>query len=219
MENKLALIIGVGPGLGLALSKKFFSEGLDVAMVARDKHKLETFAAKLKNGFGTVRSYSADVGDKESLESTIESIVASQGVPEVLIYNVSRLVQSPPLEVVYDTFIEDFKINVGGVLVAFQKIFPMMNEAGKGTILITGGGLSLNPYYEYASLGVGKAGLRNLSFSLAQEASQSDVGVYTVTINGVIAPDTKFDPENIAEKFYEIFKDGLGPREVEFMFG
>ena len=25
--------------------------------------------------------------------------------------------------------------------------------------------------------------------------------------------------ENIAEKFYEIFKDGLGPREVEFMFG
>ena len=75
MNNKLALIIGVGPGLGLALSKKFHNEGFDVAMAARDKNKLETFGAKLKNGFGIVKSYGVDVADKKSIEALMETVV------------------------------------------------------------------------------------------------------------------------------------------------
>jgi len=218
MAKHLAIVIGVGPGLGLALVNKFHNEGFDVCMVARNKDKLESYASQIIEGPGKVHSYSADAGNNESMQTTLKKIVKEHGIPDVLIYNVSLLRPARPLNIEYDTFVEDFQINVGGMLSAFQSIFPSMKERGQGTILVTGGGLSLIPYFEFTSLGIGKAGLRNLAGSLAQEAKKSGVRVFTITVNGMIEPKTKFDPLRIADKFHDVYENGLTPGEFEFIY-
>ena len=217
MINNLAVIIGVGPGLGLALAKKFHKEGFDICMIARSLSKLESYIDQMNEGEGRISCYSADVGNRESLESTLKTILLEQGTPELLIYNVSLLRPAVPEQIDYESFIEDFRINVGGLLITHQLMFPRMKMEGSGTIMITGGGLSLTPYYEMASLGVGKAGLRNLAGSLAQEVKSSGVRLFTITINGMIQSDTKFDPVLIADKFMEVFKNGLSAEEHEFI--
>ena len=93
-----------------------------------------------------------------------------------------------------------------------------MKERGEGTILVTGGGLSLKPFFEFTSLGIGKAGLRNLAGSLAQEAKKTGVRVFTITVNGMIEPKSRFDPVLIANKFHEVYENGLTPGEYEFVF-
>ena len=218
MDKSLAVIIGVGPGLGLALAKKFYEEGFDVCMIARSTGKLDTFINEMTQGSGKLYSYSADAGNRKSLESTLKSIQNEYGTPDLLIYNVSQLRPAVPMDIAYDSFIEDFQINVGGLLTAYQSVFPLMKKKGAGTFLITGGGLSLSPFYEFASLGVGKAGLRNLTSSLAQEAKASGVNVFTITINGMIQPDTKLDPALIADKFLQVYENGLTPGKIEFIF-
>ena len=217
MNNKLAVIIGVGPGLGLALAKKFHKEEFDICILARSLDKLESYIDQIDTGPGKIYCYGADVGNRISLESTLKTILEEHGTPELLIYNVSLLRPAIPEQIDYEIFIDDFKINVGGMLLTHQVMFPAMKKEGSGTFLITGGGLALSPFYELASLGVGKAGLRNLAGSLAQEVKGSGVRLYTITINGMIQTDTKFDPELISDKFLEVYKKGLSPGEYEII--
>jgi short-subunit dehydrogenase len=217
MNNNLAVIIGVGPGLGLALAKKFHKEEFDICILARNLNKLESYVDQIKTGSGNIFCYGTDVGDRKSLESALKKILLEHGTPELLIYNVSLLRPAVPKQIDYELFIDDFKINVGGMLLTHQVMFPAMKKEGSGTILITGGGLSISPFYELASLGVGKAGLRNLAGSLVQEVKGSGVRLYIITINGLIQADTKFDPELISDKFLEVYKKGLSPGEHEFI--
>ena len=214
---KNAVIIGVGPGLGLALTKKFLTEGFRACIIARNKSKLESYKDSLPQEGANAFIYEADAGNQDSLKSALNKIMHDHGVPTVLIYNVSLLRPAVPLNISYESFIEDFKINVAGMLTTYQTMYPSMREKGEGTIMITGGGLSINPYKEFTSLGVGKAGLRNLAISLAQDSTDSSINVYTITINGMIQEATELAPSRLADKFYEIFKEGMPPGQCEII--
>ncbi|MGI9543381.1 MAG: SDR family NAD(P)-dependent oxidoreductase, partial [Cyclobacteriaceae bacterium] len=199
--SKLCLVIGVGPGMGLSIARKFASQGFAIAQMARRSEALETYKSELGSTDVLVYSYPADVGDPDSLGSALTQLLDEHGTPEVMIYNVSVLNPASPSALAYDDMLRDFKINVGGALIAAQAVMPGMKERKSGSILITGGGLALKPYHEFASLSIGKAGVRSLCYSLAQELKPHGIHVATITINGMIEKGSHFDPDKIAEVF------------------
>jgi short-subunit dehydrogenase len=93
-----------------------------------------------------------------------------------------------------------------------------MREQKKGTILFTGGGLALNPYPAYASLAIGKAAIRSLAFSLGGELEADNIQVATVTIFGMVKPDTHFDPDLIAEAYWTLHTQPAGERQREIQY-
>ena len=93
-----------------------------------------------------------------------------------------------------------------------------MKANGKGTILLTGGGLALNPFAEVSSLAIGKAGIRSLAFSLSQELKESGIHVGTVTICGTVEPETHFDPDTIAQSYLALHKQPLTEFETEITY-
>jgi short-subunit dehydrogenase len=97
-------------------------------------------------------------------------------------------------------------VDVAGALHCALQVIPEQVEQKAGTILFTGGGLALYPSADYTSLGIGKASLRNLAFTLAEELKPQGVFVGTVTIAGAVAPGTHFAPELIAEKYWELYE-------------
>lgn len=105
------------------------------------------------------------------------------------------------------TFVEDLQLDIVGALVSIQQVYPAMKAAGGGKIILTGGGLALNPQYSAGmlSLGVGKAGMRAMVMALHEELKPDNIHVGTVTIGGMIKPGTFFDPVNIVEKFWELY--------------
>jgi len=212
------LVIGVGPGLGLALVNKFFESGFNIIMVARNKERLESYVAQFNGSGQKVVSYSANVGDHNTFAEVLKKILVENGEPDVTIYNVSLLRAGVPSQIDYTTFEEDFNINIGGALITYQNVVQAMKSRGRGTFLVTGGGISISPYHEFASLGVGKSGLRNLTYSFGQESKSSGVSINMVTINGQIEEGTKFDPSKIADKFYDIYLNGLPDGEIEFIY-
>jgi NAD(P)-dependent dehydrogenase (short-subunit alcohol dehydrogenase family) len=123
----------------------------------------------------------ADAADPASLESAFNQIRAEMDAPSVLVYNAAAINQGPPTEIDPEQLVADFRVNVAGALAAAQQVIPTMRQAGRGTILLTGGGLALNPYPDYCSLAVGKAGLRNLAFSLHDYLKPS--GIHVATVN------------------------------------
>ncbi|MFX8782095.1 SDR family NAD(P)-dependent oxidoreductase, partial [Acinetobacter baumannii] len=88
---------------------------------------------------------------------------------DVLIYNAAGLTMSVPTALSPEQLSADLNVSVVSALAAARVVAPSMIAAGRGSILVTGGGFALRPMAAMTSLGIGKAAVRNLAFSLAEE--------------------------------------------------
>ncbi|HMR63289.1 MAG TPA: SDR family NAD(P)-dependent oxidoreductase [Anaerolineae bacterium] len=218
MSPKICVVVGAGPGLGLAVARRFGLEGYHLALVARRAEALAEYVTEFGQAGLKAQAVAADAADFASLRWAMAHIQEQWGDPEVLVYNPVAIHGGQPSTLDPDDLIADFRVNVAGALVCAQAVIPAMKAAQRGTLLFTGGGLALNPYPDYASLAVGKAGLRNLAYSLGAELAPDGIQVATVTIAGFIQPGTHFDPALIAEKYWALHQQPPGQREREIIY-
>jgi NADP-dependent 3-hydroxy acid dehydrogenase YdfG len=207
MEKPLLIIIGAGPGIGLATAKRFGRAGFAVGLVARREEWLKEACAMLGKA-GIEANYGvADVLDTKALDAAIAQVcVASSGLV-VLHYNTAHIVWKPLLDETALSLTEDFQVNVAGALTAVRAVLPGMRARQQGTILLTGSMFDLSPVPNFGSLSIGKAALRNLSLSLAKSLEDSGVQVAYVSVNGrVSADDPERSPDAIAELFWRIYE-------------
>lgn len=200
-----AIIVGAGPGLGLSIARRFGREGMAVGLIARDAGNLAARAASLREtGIRQVASRAADAGDAASLTNAIRSVIAAYDAPSALIYNAHASTRGQPSELDLSDLDRCLKVNVVGCLTAVQAVLPAMIDAGRGSILVTGGGLGINPHPAATALSAGKAALRNLVGSLAGELHPKGIRVATVTVCGRVEPGGFYDPDVIAQMFWQL---------------
>ncbi|MBI2383592.1 MAG: SDR family NAD(P)-dependent oxidoreductase [Gammaproteobacteria bacterium] len=216
--NPVCLIVGAGPGIGQALGVAFAREGYDIALAARSAARLERLVPAIAKVGGKARRFAADAGDEDALRRMIAQVRAEMGDPEVLIYNAAAAQTGKPLALTTERLVQEFKVNVAGALVAVQEVADAMKAYRRGTILLTGGSFAYEPTANYASLSLGKAALRNLAYSLAQELGTSGIHVATVTVYGYVQPDTHFDPGRIAEAFVRLHRQPPGLFQIEYIY-
>ena len=201
-----AIIVGAGPGLGLALARAFATAGHPVAMLARDKARLDTHAAQLSSarpGPG-VRGYVADAGDPASLRAALRSAITELGAPDVLVYNAGVLRPDSPTDGDDQEWANATAINVLGARVAADAALPQLRD-GRGTLLFTGGGYALHPSKKFASLSVGKAALRAYVQVLHDQLAGTGVHATSITITKEIGSgDPRFDPAVLAQAYLEL---------------
>ncbi|MDQ3193679.1 MAG: SDR family NAD(P)-dependent oxidoreductase [Bacteroidota bacterium] len=216
MNKKLITIVGIGSGISYSVAKRFGKENFRLALIARNEQRLIDYKKDFEGRNIDAEIFPADAGDEASLTKAFEKIKSNEGDTDVLHYNVFSMRQTTPLNLKYEDCISDFKINVAGALLSSQLILPSMLEKKKGSILFTGGGLSIEPLPLYSSLAIGKAGIRNLCFSMYAELKPKGIHVATVTVSGFVKPGTKWDPDLIAEEFWKLHLQPIGEfkREV-----
>jgi short-subunit dehydrogenase len=214
MEKPTCLIVGAGGGNGLSIARIFGIKGYKVILAARRAAEIERFAGDLESQGIEASSEVIDAADPQG----VRDAVARLGPVEVLVYNASALTMAQPTSLSLAQFAADLNVNVISALAAAQAVAPGMIAARKGTILLTGGGSALHPSAAMASLGVGKAAIRNLAFALAEELQPKGIRVATVTIQGFIKPGTPFDPDKIAPVFWQLHQDRGNTLGVEVKF-
>ena len=212
----VCFIVGAGPGIGAALAEAFAGDGYDIVLLARGPSKLRALCEELRRKTGHyVAAYAADAGDEISLKQGLDIARADFGDPQVLIYNAAVAHLEAPMQITPDRLVEEFRVNVGGALVAAQEVAPAMIKAKKGTILFSGGGFAYEPAMKYASLSLGKAALRSLTYTLAQELGAHGVHVATVTVHGFLQTGTSLDPARIAQTYLWLHKQPKGHFDIE----
>lgn len=217
-HGKSCIIIGAGPGIGEALALAFATEGYDIALVARNIAKFTEFLLEISKRGRRARAFSADAGDEAAVREAIAKAQHELGPCEVLIYNAASGMRSKPTQLKTPALLDEFRVNVVGALVAAQCVAEGMKARRRGTILFTGGSFAYEPAAEYSSLSLGKAALRNLTFSLAQELGAFDVHVATVTVYGFVQRGTHFDPQRIAHSFLQLHHQPKGHFDVEKVY-
>ncbi|MGH9174948.1 MAG: SDR family NAD(P)-dependent oxidoreductase, partial [Vicinamibacterales bacterium] len=80
-EKQVAVIVGVGPGLGFALVRRFAKAGMAVAMAARNREKLEQLLAQ--EPVAGARAYACDATDPSAVDRLFAEIDRDLGAPEV----------------------------------------------------------------------------------------------------------------------------------------
>lgn len=214
--SKVIVIIGSGPGIGQAVAEKFGTKGFSVALISRRKEKLEKLKNELIEKGIDAHAFVGDAGDTESMKDAFNQIWEIWEHIDVLHYNVAKMKMVNMANETADGLTRDFKVNVASVMTAVGLVLPDMEKKGNGTILLTGGGLGLQPNPEFGSLSIGKAGIRNMAASLHTALKPKDIFVGTVTVCGYVKADAeKHNPKNIAEQFWKLYNE---KNEFEIQF-
>lgn len=212
------LIVGAGPGIGQSVAQAFARDGYALALASRHPDRLDEFRRELEKDGTPTRAYAADASDETSLRQLFASVRQDLGDPEVLVYNPAAHGVGKPMALTGEKLAADFSVNVTGALLCAQEAAGAMKQRGRGTILLTGGGFAHEPAANYASLSLGKAALRNLTYSLAQELGAHGIHVATVTVYGFVQSGTHYDPARIADAFLRLHKQKPGHFQTELVF-
>ncbi len=219
-KKPVAVIVGMGPGLSMALARRFAIGGYHVIGFGRNVTKSEAAFATMRAEELSVELRAVDAGDMGKLSAAIKAAATDFGPVQVLIYNAYRMTPALPSQLPPQEAVADFTVNVAAPLAAAQAVLPAMLKDGKGSIVFTGGGLALDPtgWLEASSLALGKAAVRSLAMTLNKEIGPKGVHVGTVTIAGAIAPNTPFAPERIAEAYWAFVADSAMTKPAEVIF-
>lgn len=205
--KKTIVVVGAGKGLGNHVAEKFGRNDFRVILMARGRASLEAYQKEFEDKGIETCIYTADAADPASLTAAFASIKTRFGVPDVLFYNVG--ITSPDSDRTVDStlLMKRYQIDVASAYHCIQQVLSEEFSEKEGTVLLTGGGLSLNPEAAYTPLSMDKAALRAMAQILHKELKEQGVFVGTVMVCGAIRPDTHFAPELIADCFWTLYKE------------
>lgn len=217
IDSRHRLLVGAGPGLGVAMARRFAQGGYQVTLVARSTDSLERLASDLADTRADIDTISADASDPEDLRVSVgchlsrerragpDRLQRGHGAPDHLLSSSVAHLQTA------------YAVDVIGAIDVAQVAAPAMRAAGFGTILVTGGGFADHPIPGLATVSLGKAALRSAATMLGADLMQDGIRVATLTIAGQIVADTAFAPERIAERYWDVVHSDE-PWQPEYRF-
>ncbi len=210
MTQEIVLIVGVGPGLGAALGRRFAKAGAKVALASRRLEPVQ----EITKEFGA-NAYDCDATNEQSVLDLYAAVERDLGEPTVVVYNASGRVRGSVLDIEVDQFKEAWDRGCLGGFIVAREAGRRMVKHNRGTILFTGATASVKSYGKSAGFAVGKFGLRALSFAMARDLGPQGIHVAHVIVDGGIhgphhgvesgKPEHHLlEPDAIAETYYQL---------------
>jgi NAD(P)-dependent dehydrogenase (short-subunit alcohol dehydrogenase family) len=206
-----ALIVGAGSGLSAALARLLASEGMRVALAARQIEKLAPLCAATG-----ARAFACDASKPDAVALLFQQVEGWMGAPDVAIYNASGRARGPLVEIAPDAVMQALSVSAfGGFLVAQQAVRRMLAK-GQGAVLFTGASASVKGFAQSAAFAMGKFALRGLAQSMARELAPQNIHVAHIVIDGAIRnpgrsepadkPDSMLNPDAIAREYLHLLR-------------
>ena len=211
-DAPVCAVVGVGPGNGMSLARRFAAGGQRVALLARREQALAEFAREIEGAEPVV----CDVTKLDAIEAAFVRIRERLGPVSTLLYNAGSGTWGSVDEVSADDLERAFSVNARGLLACTQQVLPDMRAAGSGTIGIVGATASLRGKPSTVTFAAAKAAQRSVAQSLARQLGPERIHVFYTIIDGMIdlastrermpdKPDEDFlQPDDIAEAMWHV---------------
>jgi NADP-dependent 3-hydroxy acid dehydrogenase YdfG len=211
--KQVAVVVGVGPGLGASLARRF-AQGYKVAIMARKADYLQSLAGDIKAAGGQVLEVPTDIGNRAQVEAAFKTIRERLGSPEVLLYNAGSGTWGTIADITPEQYENDWRVNAYGAFVSAKAVVPDMIARGSGVILFTGATAGVKAGPKSISFGPAKFALRGLTQSLARDLGPKGIHVAWINVDGVIdIPGRRYPqfkeedmlkPDAIAETYWHL---------------
>lgn len=206
-DRKALIIVGAGQRLGSSVAKRFLKEDFSVILISRNESNLNLLKQSLAGYHDYVFTYKANVANKAELKFVLENILEKFPTIDVLFYNAVHIVRKGILQETEVGLINDFTINVVGLLTTVQTLKESL-IASKGVVLVSGGGIAICPFPEYSSYSISSSALRSMVLCLHSSLLEQKVYAGILLINGAIDENSqKYSPVNISNIFWRLYME------------
>ncbi len=218
LKGKRVLVTGGARGIGAATAIRFMEEGACVGVLDRDEVALDHFQRSQPALCGIIK---ADVSDADQVNRAFEElddIVC--GGPDVLINNAGISIRHSFMDISPQEWRQVLDVNLNGVFYVAQQTAKRMLAGGGGVILNMGSTNGLMGYHHYADYNASKAGVIELSRSMALELAPR-VRVNAVCPGYILTPmqEAEYTPEMLRACEAKIPLGRLGrPEDVAALF-
>lgn len=139
LADKVAVVSGVGPGLGREIALAFGREGAQLMLAARTESFLKEVAAEIEDRGGRAAYSPTNIVDTEQCRQTVERTVEAFGRIDVLVNSAFRPDVFQPFESVdLVRWRKIFDVNVFGTLQLTQLVVAQMKAQHSGSIVFIG---------------------------------------------------------------------------------
>jgi NADP-dependent 3-hydroxy acid dehydrogenase YdfG len=184
------LIAGVGPGLGLAVARRFGREGYPVALLSRHPDRHESYLASLRQDGITAIAVAADMTRPEQLRAAVTTTTGQLGPIGAVYYGPGAADPTarpaPILRATPDDVSAAVHAFVRPAVDLTAMVLPGMLERRSGTLLFVAGLGAVVPLPGMGALAVASAALR--TYALTVNAALTGTGVYAgaLVIGGLV---------------------------------
>ena len=162
-KRPVCAVVGVGPGNGEAIARRFAADGYSVALMARRTE----LTAKLAGELPLAKSYACDVTEAASVEAAFAAMRSDLGDVDALIYNAGSGVWGNVEEVKAEDLERSWRVNTLGLFLTGQQAIPAMRRKGQGAIIVVGATASRRGAAGAAAFAQSKMAQRALAESMA----------------------------------------------------
>ena len=186
---KTAIITGCNRGLGKALMEAYSANGYDIIAIVRNiSEEFKEAIGSLQANGATIIPISAELSDKESLQTAINKIVEMDRPIDLLINNAAMNVSKPAFFMSYEEVENSFKINYLAPFLLMKEVCGLMTRQGYGNIINISSVAGIATEPAGAAYDASKAALNSLTKSLAQEVAAMGIRVNAIACS-VVATD------------------------------
>ncbi len=193
LDGKSVLITGGASGIGQATAKRFLEEGSRVVVLDHDRAASARLREELPALSGTII---ADVSDVKAVARAFSELdLICQGI-DILINNAGISIRHSLMDITPEEWQQVIDVNLNGVFYVAQQAARRMLAAGSGVIINMGSTNGLMGYPFYADYNASKAGVIELTRSMALELAPT-VRVIAVCPGYVLTPmqEAEYSPE------------------------
>ena len=226
----VALIVGGGPGISASCARLFSSQGMKVAMAARnpDKPVLQTLSKS-----PDIQCYRCDASQESEVEALFQNVTHDLGKPNLVVHNIDgrsgdifrKGIDEVEPELVRKTLLNStFSAFLVGQQAARNMLSNPISDAGhRGTIIFTNASAAFKGYPRSGAFAMASHGKSGLAQSMARELMPKGIHVAHVPIDAAIGwtqtdgtrshrlagesiEDNQADPAYIAESYLHLHR-------------
>jgi short-subunit dehydrogenase len=227
--KKLVLITGASSGIGQAMALEYANRGYRLALVARRADAIKFWLAPCKISEGRYEIYSVDVSDIGGMATMAASVLARQGVPDIVIANAGiSLGVDSSVRADLDVMARILATNVMGVAATFGPFIESMIARGSGTLVGIGSAAGIRGLPGHGGYCASKAAVISYCESLRGELRTSGVKVLTVCPGYIATPLTQnnsyhmpflMDAQAFAVQAFQTVEAGNSYRVIPWQMG
>ena len=207
------LLTGGTKGIGLAIARKFVSQGFDLVTCSRSGERLKNLKEELKrlNPNTIVYTLVADLEKKEEVVKFIDYFLSLNRPADVLINNAGIFLPGKIMDEPEENLSKLMSLNVFSAYFITRAVAAQMKKEGKGHIFNICSIASITAYSSGASYGISKYALYGMTRILRQELKKFNIRVTAVLPGATLTdswvgtdlpPERFMKPEDVAESVY-----------------
>jgi len=182
IQGKTVLITGASKGIGRGIAKVFAKQGANTVIVARHLDAAQAVADELKAAGYEAMGVAADVADKASLQSAVQTAVEAYGGLDILCANAGIFPSASLEEMTEEDWDTVMNTNLKGTLFSVQTCLPELKKSAAGRVVITSSITGpITGFPGWSHYGASKAGQLGFIRTAAIELAK-----YGITVNAVM---------------------------------